>query len=68
MKDLNGKTAAITGAGSGLGRAMALAFAHEGMKIASADVDQKGLDETVSLLGGASLFSQRVDVSKESDV
>ena len=68
MKDLNGKTAAITGAGSGLGRAMALAFAREGMKIALADVDQKGLDETVSLLGNASLFSQRVDVSKENDV
>jgi NAD(P)-dependent dehydrogenase (short-subunit alcohol dehydrogenase family) len=68
MKHLQGKTAAITGAGSGLGRAMALAFAREGMKIASADVDQKGLDETVSLLGEASLFSMRVDVSKEEDV
>jgi NAD(P)-dependent dehydrogenase (short-subunit alcohol dehydrogenase family) len=68
MKDLEGKTAAITGAGSGLGRAMALAFAREGMKIAAADVDQKGLDETGSLLGDACLFSQRVDVSKEADV
>jgi NAD(P)-dependent dehydrogenase (short-subunit alcohol dehydrogenase family) len=68
MKDLKGKTAAITGAGSGLGRAMALAFAREGMKIAAADVDQKGLDETGSLLGDASLFSMRVDVSKEGDV
>jgi len=68
MKDLKGKTAAITGAGSGLGRAMALAFAREGMKIASADVDQKGLDETVALLGDASLLSMKVDVSKEADV
>jgi NAD(P)-dependent dehydrogenase (short-subunit alcohol dehydrogenase family) len=68
MKNLNGKTAAITGAGSGLGRAMALAFAREGMKIALADVDQKGLDQTVSLLGDASLFSRKVDVSRESDV
>jgi len=68
MKDLKGKTAAITGAGSGLGRAMALAFAREGMKIAAADVDQKGLDETGSLLGDASLFSMRVDVSRESDL
>ena len=68
MKDLKGKTAAITGAGSGLGRAMALAFAREGMKLALADVDQKGLDETVSLLGERPLFSMRVDVSKEADV
>ena len=68
MKDLRGKTAAITGAGSGLGRAMALAFAREGMKVASADVDQNGLDETASLLGAASLFTMRVDVSKETDV
>jgi NAD(P)-dependent dehydrogenase (short-subunit alcohol dehydrogenase family) len=68
MKDLRGKTAAITGAGSGLGRAMALAFASEGMKVASADVDQNGLDETASLLGAASLFTMRVDVSKESEV
>ncbi len=68
MKDLRGKTAAITGAGSGLGRAMALAFAREGMKIASADVDQKGLDETVALLGDSSLLSMKVDVSKAADV
>ncbi|HEV7478319.1 MAG TPA: SDR family NAD(P)-dependent oxidoreductase [Burkholderiales bacterium] len=68
MKILQGKTAAITGAGSGLGRAMALAFAQEGMKLALADVDQKGLDETVSLLGNASLLSMKVDVSKEVDV
>jgi NAD(P)-dependent dehydrogenase (short-subunit alcohol dehydrogenase family) len=68
MKDLQGKTAAVTGAGSGLGRAMALAFAREGMKVASADVDQKGLDQTASLLGAASLFTMRVDVSKEADV
>jgi NAD(P)-dependent dehydrogenase (short-subunit alcohol dehydrogenase family) len=68
MKDLNGKTAAITGAGSGLGRAMALAFAAEGMRIAIADVDQKGLDETGSLLGSALLLSQKVDVSRAADV
>jgi NAD(P)-dependent dehydrogenase (short-subunit alcohol dehydrogenase family) len=68
MKDLRGRTAAITGAGSGLGRAMALAFAREGMKVASADVDQAGLDETASLLGAASLLTMRVDVSREMDV
>jgi NAD(P)-dependent dehydrogenase (short-subunit alcohol dehydrogenase family) len=68
MKELKGKTAAITGAGSGLGRAMALAFAGEGMKIAVADVDRKGLDETVALLGEACLLSLKVDVSREADM
>src|SRR5262245_3999225 len=68
MKDMKGKTAAITGGGSGMGREMALAFEREGMKVALADVDQKGLDETGALLGQALLFSQRVDVSKEADV
>jgi NAD(P)-dependent dehydrogenase (short-subunit alcohol dehydrogenase family) len=65
MKDLKGRTAVVTGAGSGLGRAMALAFSRQGMNLALADVDEKGLSETASLVKG---FSMRVDVSKESDV
>jgi len=65
MKELKGKTAVVTGAGSGLGRAMALAFAREGMKLALADVDEKGLEETASQVKG---FSMRVDVSKEAEV
>ena len=40
MKELKGKVAAVTGAASGLGRAMALAFADEGMHLALADVDE----------------------------
>src|SRR6185369_6182059 len=38
MKELKGKVAAVTGAASGLGRAMALAFADEGMHVALGDV------------------------------
>ena len=68
MKDLEGKTAAITGAGSGLGRAMALAFAREGMQLALADIDDHALSETVSLLGSPPVASMRLDVSKESDM
>ena len=66
MKELKGKTAVITGAGSGLGRAMALAFAREGMSLALADVDEAGLSETRKLVGNA--LAMRVDVSKEADV
>src|SRR5260221_3432012 len=65
MKELRGNTAVVTGAGSGLGRAMALAFAREGMNLALADVDEKGLGETASQVKG---FSMRVDVSKEAEV
>jgi NAD(P)-dependent dehydrogenase (short-subunit alcohol dehydrogenase family) len=66
MKTLQGKTAAITGAASGLGRAMALAFANEGMKLALADVDEQGLQETARLAKGGACM--RVDVSKGADV
>ena len=68
MKDLRGKTAAITGAGGGLGRAMALAFAREGMHRALADVDEGALQETASLLSRPPVVSMRVDVSKEQDI
>ena len=43
MNELKGKVAAVTGAASGLGRAMALAFAAEGMDVALADVDEVSL-------------------------
>ena len=39
MKDLNGKVAVITGAASGIGRALAERCAREGMKVVLADVE-----------------------------
>lgn len=70
MKELKGRTAVVTGAGSGLGRAMALAFAREGMDIAAADVDVESLKKSVSEIEklGARCMSMKVDVSKESDM
>jgi len=70
MTELGGKVAAVTGAASGLGRAMALAFASEGMAVALADVDEAGLSLTrhqVEALGAKAL-SMRVDVSRGADV
>ena len=70
MKELRGKVAAVTGAASGLGRAMALAFASEGMRVALADVDEKGLKSTQDEVAarGPETFSMRVDVSKAAEV
>ena len=68
MKALKGKVAAVTGAASGLGRSMALAFAAEGMDVALADVDEKGLKETASLVNGVRTTTLRVDVSQADQV
>lgn len=50
---LEGKVAVITGAGSGMGRAMAQLFAKEGAWVVAADWNQEGLDETVAMVSEA---------------
>ena len=64
------KVTLVTGAGSGIGRASALAFAQARAKVVVSDVDSKGGLETVRLIrdaGGEAIFVQ-ADVSKSSDV
>lgn len=70
MQQLSGKVAAVTGAASGLGRAMALAFAREGMQLALADVDEKNLAETKRMARelGVDTIAMRVDVSRSEEV
>jgi NAD(P)-dependent dehydrogenase (short-subunit alcohol dehydrogenase family) len=47
-----GKVAFVTGAGSGIGRATALAFARVGAHVSLADISERGLDETAKLIAG----------------
>jgi len=62
MKALTGKTAVVTGAGSGIGRALAGRFVRDGMRVLLADVDRDALDAAVRDLG-PSAISQVTDVS-----
>src|SRR5271165_2349171 len=45
MRDLVGKVAVVTGAGSGIGRATALRLGRAGMRVIAADLDQSSLDD-----------------------
>ena len=72
MSDLlGGKTAIVTGASSGIGRAIALAFAAEGARVGLADVRPdplEGGETTLDLLRGHDAFAMAVDVARWEDV
>lgn len=68
MEDLKGKVAAVTGAASGLGRAMALAFAGEGMDLALADVADLSEVKRAVEAKGVKASAMKVDVSSAADV
>jgi len=67
---LEGKVAVITGAADGIGRATAVLFAKEGASLVLADLNEKGLAETLDLISqqGGKAVGQKTDVSIESEV
>jgi NAD(P)-dependent dehydrogenase (short-subunit alcohol dehydrogenase family) len=67
MKDLNDKVVVITGAGSGMGREMALLAARRGALLAVSDWNEEALAETVALLKEAGVRELRSDVVDVSD-
>jgi NAD(P)-dependent dehydrogenase (short-subunit alcohol dehydrogenase family) len=70
MKDFNGKVAAITGAGSGIGRALANNLARKGAHLALSDINEEGLAETVAQCEGrgVKVTPTRLDVANREAV
>ena len=70
MKTLKGKVVVITGAGSGIGRALAVNLAKRGSLLALSDVNEVGLAETRALAeeaGAPKVRTDLLDVSKRAD-
>jgi NAD(P)-dependent dehydrogenase (short-subunit alcohol dehydrogenase family) len=70
MTQLQGKVAVVTGAASGIGRALAYDLARRGAKLAISDVDQIGLAETArhARVIGATVHEQQLDVTDRAAV
>jgi NAD(P)-dependent dehydrogenase (short-subunit alcohol dehydrogenase family) len=70
MEELAGKVAVITGAASGIGRALTDAFAAEGMHVVMADVEEEALATAAKAVGegDTKVLAVRTDVSKGEDV
>ena len=63
---LQGKAAIVTGAGGGIGRAISIAFAQAGARVACVDLNLKNAEESVRLAGEGTVAIQ-CDVSSEPD-
>jgi NAD(P)-dependent dehydrogenase (short-subunit alcohol dehydrogenase family) len=67
---LTGKTALVTGGGSGLGRAICCGFSDAGARVVAADISLPNAEQTVSLIreGDGEAQAEELDVTKKADV
>lgn len=67
---LEGKVVVVTGAGSGLGKAIALGLSYAGAKIGVLDLDKKSVEETVSKINssGGKAFPMQADVTNPAEL
>ena len=70
MQELKGKVAVVTGGGSGIGAALARAFAVEGMDVVVADIERAGAERVAAEVRGAGrrAFAAQTDVSQREAV
>ena len=75
MEEVAGRVAVVTGAGSGIGRALALRLQADGMRVVASDVESAALEDTARMLdaaaaagGGPRGVSRRADVARAEDV
>jgi NAD(P)-dependent dehydrogenase (short-subunit alcohol dehydrogenase family) len=70
MRDFGGRTALVTGAASGIGRATALALARAGADLVICDVDEPGLEESAAAIraAGRRVAARRVDVANREEM
>src|SRR5438876_8319251 len=68
--NLSGRTAVVTGAASGIGRATAEVLSGAGANVVCGDVDEKGLAQTIGTLtdAGGKAVAQPVDVTRREEV
>jgi 2-hydroxycyclohexanecarboxyl-CoA dehydrogenase len=67
MNGLDGKVALVTGAASGIGRAIALRLAAEGVRVAATDLDENAVREVAREAGGV-VLALRLDVTDEATI